>query len=350
MSFVSSVNSASDTNGCTAGHSNPSYLHKGSGRIRHFSSAAILAMAGFLCACEARLNLSGVEDTLNQPIRRTDQLMVLEHVGETLVMLGNDGLLLRRPIEGEVWQRDQLGDADNHPDFISGAVCGDGSLVALSYQADVWHSRDQGESWQTYSLPTDEDVQDIDCTQSNELWVVGSFSTMLHSSAAGQEWEVTTLDEDAMLTAVTFSSAEQGYSAGEFGLLAVTKDAGDSWTVVDLIGDELYPLAVHFDLAGNGWVGGLQGVIMRSRDGGESWERTETPTESPIYKFLMVGEKLIATGDQGVILQWSEGAWRKVETPDIPTYFRAGVALDNQRALIAGGWGVLLPLSLDASL
>lgn len=299
MNFVSSVNSASDTNDCTAGHSNPSCLHKGSGLIRHFSSAAILAMAGFLCACEARLNLSGVEDTLNQPIRRTDQLMVLEHVGETLVMLGNDGLLLRRPIEGEVWQRDQLGDADNHPDFISGAVCGDGSLVALSYQADVWHSRDQGESWQTYSLPTDEDVQDIDCTQSNELWVVGSFSTMLHSSAAGQEWEVTTLDEDAMLTAVTFSSAEQGYSAGEFGLLAVTKDAGDSWTVVDLIGDELYPLAVHFDLAGNGWVGGLQGVIMRSRDGGESWERTDTPTESPIYKFLMVGEKLIATGDQG---------------------------------------------------
>jgi photosystem II stability/assembly factor-like uncharacterized protein len=350
VNFVSSLKDASDAKGHAASHPNPSCLHKGSGRIRHFSSEAILAMAVLLCACEAPLNVSGVEDTLNQPIRRTDQLMVLEHVGETLIMLGNDGLLLRRPIEGEVWQRDQLGDAGNHPDFIGGAVCGDGSLVALSYQADVWHSSDQGESWQTYSLPTGEDVQDIDCTQSNELWVVGSFSTMLHSSAAGQEWEVTTLNEDAMLTAVTFSSSEQGYSAGEFGLLAVTKDAGDSWTVVDLIGDEFYPLAVHFDLAGNGWVGGLQGVIMRSRDGGESWERTDTPTESPIYNFLMVGEKLIATGDQGVILQWSEGSWRKFKTPDIPTYFRAGVALDNQRALIAGGWGVLLPLSLDASL
>jgi photosystem II stability/assembly factor-like uncharacterized protein len=350
VNFVSSLKDASDAKGHAASHPNPSCLHKGSGRIRHFSSEAILAMAVLLCACEAPLNVSGVEDTLNQPIRRTDQLMVLEHVGETLIMLGNDGLLLRRPIEGEVWQRDQLGDVGNHPDFIGGAVCGDGSLVALSYQADVWHSSDQGESWQTYSLPTGEDVQDIDCTQSNELWVVGSFSTMLHSSAAGQEWEVTTLNEDAMLTAVTFSSSEQGYSAGEFGLLAVTKDAGDSWTVVDLIGDEFYPLAVHFDLAGNGWVGGLQGVIMRSRDGGESWERTDTPTESPIYNFLMVGEKLIATGDQGVILQWSEGSWRKFKTPDIPTYFRAGVALDNQRALIAGGWGVLLPLSLDASL
>jgi photosystem II stability/assembly factor-like uncharacterized protein len=350
VNFVSSLKGASDAKGHAASHPNPSCLHKGSGRIRHFSSEAILAMAVLLCACEAPLNVSGVEDTLNQPIRRTDQLMVLEHVGETLIMLGNDGLLLRRPIEGEVWQRDQLGDVGNHPDFIGGAVCGDGSLVALSYQADVWHSSDQGESWQTYSLPTGEDVQDIDCTQSNELWVVGSFSTMLHSSAAGQEWEVTTLNEDAMLTAVTFSSSEQGYSAGEFGLLAVTKDAGDSWTVVDLIGDEFYPLAVHFDLAGNGWVGGLQGVIMRSRDGGESWERTDTPTESPIYNFLMVGEKLIATGDQGVILQWSEGSWRKFKTPDIPTYFRAGVALDNQRALIAGGWGVLLPLSLDASL
>ena len=349
MNIVPSIISVSDTQDDTTGQPKSTGLHRKSDQKRRFSNAAILGMAGLLCACEARLNLSGVDQTLNQPIRRTDQLMVLEQVGESLIMLGNDGLLLRRPAEGELWQRDQLGVADNHPDFISGAVCGDGSLVALSYQADVWHSRDQGDSWQTYPLPTEEDVQDIECTQNNELWVVGSFSTLLHSVAAEEDWTVTSLDEDAMLTAITFSNAEQGYVAGEFGLLANTEDGGETWTVVDPIGDEFYPLAVHFDPAGSGWVGGLQGVIMRSSNGGESWERTDTPTESPIYNFLMVGDQLIATGDQGVVLQWSSETWLKVETPDIPTYFRAGVALDHQRALIVGGWGVLLPLSLQTS-
>lgn len=309
-------------------------------------AGVVVAAVALLAGCEARLDLSGVEQTLNQPIRRTDQLMVLEQVGDRLLMLGNNGLLLSRATEGELWQREQLGE-ELHPDFISAAVCGDGSLVALSYQADVWHTSDEGVSWQSYPLPTEEDVQDIECTAANELWVVGSYSTLLHSSGVGQAWAESSLEEDAMLTAITFTSASEGYVAGEFGLLAATADGGASWGVLDPVGDELYPLAVNFDGAGGGWVGGLQGVIMRSQDSGQSWERTATPTESPIYNFLTVGGQLLATGDQGVVMAWQDGAWSKLATPDIPTYFRAGVALDGQRALIAGGWGVLLPLSLN---
>ena len=303
-----------------------------------------------LTSCEAHLDLSGVEQTLKQSIRRTDQLMVLERVGDQLLMLGDNGLLLRRPVTGEHWQRSQLGYDQSHPDFISAAQCGDGSLVVLSYQAEGWRTDDQGDSWTTSPLPTEEDVQALECTTNNQLWVVGSYSTMFRSDDGGNSWRESTLGEDAMLTAVTFTSAGDGYVAGEFGLLATTADGGDNWQVVDPIGAEFYPLAVRFDSLGNGWVGGLQGVIMRSTDAGQSWQRTATPTESPIYNFVAVGDQLLATGDQGVVLLWSDNQWSKLDTPDIPTYFRTGVALDDRHALVAGGWGVLLPVALDGSL
>lgn len=313
----------------------------------NLSRLPVLAGALLLGACEAKLDLSGVEQSLSQPIRRTDQLMVLEQVADNLVLLGNDGLLLRRAVDSELWQRQQLELGGVHPDFIAGAVCGDGSLVALSYQAQVWQTRDGGNSWQTQALPTEEDVQDIECTQDNQLWVVGSYSTLLHQPVSGGEWRESSLQEDALLTAVTFSTAGHGYVAGEFGLLAITDDSGASWRVVDPIGEELYPLAVYFDAEGSGWVGGLQGVIMRSEDGGASWARTETPTESPIYNFLMVGDRLVATGDQGTVLEWLDEGWSRVALPDIPVYLRTGIALNNNQALIAGGWGVLLPVLFD---
>jgi photosystem II stability/assembly factor-like uncharacterized protein len=307
-----------------------------------FAPLAIVCLTG----CEAKLDLSGVEKTLDQSIRRTDQLMVIERVGDELLVLGNNGLLLKRATNETDWQRSQLGEAGQHPNFISGSVCGDGSLVALSYQAEVWHTADAGESWTVGELPTEEDVQAIDCTVDNQMWVVGSYSTILNSGDGGDSWQEQTLDEDSMLTAITFSSESRGYAAGEFGLLAVTDDGGDSWQVIDPVGDELYPLAVRFDAQGQGWVGGLQGVIMHSEDDGASWVRTQTPTDSPIYNFIAVGDQLLATGDQGVVLHWFEGGWIIVETPDIPTYYRAGVALNESDVLIAGGWGVLLPLSI----
>ena len=81
MNGVPFIISVSDTQDHTAGQPKPKGLHRKSGQKRRYSNVAFLAMAGLLCACEARLNLSGVEQTLNQPIRRTDQLMVLEQVG-----------------------------------------------------------------------------------------------------------------------------------------------------------------------------------------------------------------------------------------------------------------------------
>ncbi len=65
----------------------------------------------------------------------------------------------------------------------------------------------------------------------------------------------------------------------------------------------------------------------------------------PIYNFIANGS-LYATGDRGTVLKLEGEKWVKLETPDIPTYYRTGVVTGKDSLLIAGGWGVLLPLDL----
>jgi len=309
-------------------------------------------LATILMGCEARLDLEGIQDTLDQPIRRTDQLMSLQQFSnKALVLLGDNGLVLTRDAESEEWQRQQLLAQQIAPDFIDSALCSDGSVAALSYQGAVWLSSDQGKNWQNHQLPTSEEMQAIACTAAGDLWVVGSFSTLLHSSDQGANWQENSMGEDSMLTSVKFISPERGYVTGEFGLFIVTEDGGANWQSLDPISDEFYPLSSHFSSDGkNAWVGGLQGVIFHSEDSGQTWQRQQVASEAPIYNFIDVAGQLIATGDQGTVLRLSGNSWNRVPSPEIPTYFRTGVALNDQSLLIAGGWGVLVPLKLEEKL
>jgi photosystem II stability/assembly factor-like uncharacterized protein len=299
--------------------------------------------------CEARLDLSGVDETLDKPIRRTDQLMSIEQTQDgTTIIFGDNGLVLTSESGYDNWQRKQLGPDGKHPNFIDSSLCQDGRLVALAYQGEVWSTEDKGASWSSNTLPTGEEMQSIECTPSGDIWVVGSFSTMLLSKDKGMNWVESSMQEDSMLTSITFINATQGYAIGEFGLLLRTDNAGESWEILDPIGEDFYPLTAYFKDLETGWVGGLQGVIMATNDGGLTWHRQSAATDVPIYNFIQNGS-LYATGDRGTVLKLQGDSWEKVITPEIPTYYRSGIVTGDNSLLIAGGWGVLLPLDLSVN-
>jgi len=310
---------------------------------------ATLIAAPVLTGCEARLDLSGVDKTLSESVRRTDQLMAIERFGDgSDVVLGNNGLVLTRASDVGVWQRQQVGEDMAHPNFIDSSQCADGSVVALAYEGQVWRSVDKGLSWSHSELPTEEEVQAIACTPAGDLWVVGSYSTLLVSHDQGESWTDTTMDEDAMLTQVQFVSASEGFAVGEFGLFLMTEDGGETWEIQEPIGDEMYPLSAYFSDRNTGWVGGLQGVIMYTDDGGLSWQRQQVQSDVPIYNFIANGS-MYATGDRGTVLKLKGNHWDKVAAPEIPTYYRSGVVSGKDSLLIVGGWGVMLPLDLASA-
>lgn len=316
---------------------------------RFYSSLSCLFVmaASLLTGCEARLDLDGVEKTLDQSIRRTDQLMSIQQLPDgTKLVFGDNGLVLKQSLDAEGWHRTQLSAGLIKPNFIDSAVCPDGSAVGLAYQNQVWLSNDKGESWSLRELPTAEEVQAVDCTPKGDIWVVGSFSTLLVSKDGGANWSESTIGEDSMLTAITFSSTEKGFALGEFGLLLATEDAGENWQIMDPVSEEFYPLSAYFQNSQTGWVGGLQGVIMQTDDGGASWQRQKVASETPIYSFISSGESIYATGDRGTVLTLKGGEWVRVASPDNPTYYRSGISTDNDSLLIVGGWGALLELDL----
>lgn len=309
----------------------------------------VFLFGGLLLGCEARLNLDQIEKTLGSSIRRTDQLMSIQQLNDgTTFVLGNDGLVLSRKNSDAEWQRQTLSANGVHPNFIDASVCSDDVVAALAYENQLWVSRDKGEQWTPYPIPTQEDLQAIECTPSGDIWVVGSFSTLLVTKDQGGHWQTTSMDEDSMLTEVSFISQQVGFVVGEFGLLLKTSNGGKDWNSIGPISEDFYPLAAYFKNETHGWVGGLQGVILHTRDGGLSWERQQVDADVPVYNFLQNGT-LYATGDRGTVLKYTSEGWRKLVTPDIPTYYRSGIVLDEDSLLLAGGWGVLLPIDLSSS-
>ncbi len=316
-------------------------------QVRHGYVLLCALLIPFLTACEARLDLQGIDETLSEPIRRTDQLMSIQELTDgSQLIVGNNGLLLTRDNGQADWHRDQLTSDGIFPNFIGSSICPDGTVILLAYENQVWLSNDIKSDWRSIALPTSEEVQAITCTPSGDIWVTGSFSTLLVSRDKARTWSETTMGEDSMLTAINFVSANKGFAVGEFGLVLKTQDGGDSWDYLDPVSEDFYPLSAHFYDDQTGWLGSLQGVIMHTSDGGTSWQRQTVASDVPIYNFIK-NDSLYATGDRGTVLKLDGSEWVRVPTPDIPTYYRSGIVTKDDSLLIAGGWGVLLPLDLS---
>ena len=288
--------------------------------------------------CEAKLDLTGVEKEMAKSSVRTDQYQEMVANQGVLTIVGSQGLVLVSEDQGATWQRHIV---EGKPNFIGLSVCPDKSLIALSFDKRVWRTTDHGRTWTGKPVDTPEDVMDVYCAPDGSYWITASFSTLLHSTDQGDTWQVDSLGEDALMTHIEFFDETVGIVAGEFGLFYKTTDGGATWESAGTIGNELYPLAVYFKNESTGWVGGLSGVIVKTSDGGANWTLQRTEVASPIFNFVSDGQDLYAVGDQGSILVLQDNLWRKVKSPAIPVYLRDGYVINNDKILVAGGWGAL---------
>ncbi|KEA65301.1 hypothetical protein ADIMK_0258 [Marinobacterium lacunae] len=298
-----------------------------------------------LAGCEAPLDLTGVEQEQGKSIRRTDQLQALAANDRVQIAVGNDGLVLTRSKEPRAighdhWLRQTLPGA---PGLIDVEACADNSLIALSFDKQLWRSDDDGASWQAFAIPTQENLLDLTCAPDGRYWAVGSFSTLLSSDDQGRNWQENSLNEDAMLTSIQFIDDALAYASGEFGLVARSLDGGESWEVLPPMLDEFYPQATLFTDAESGWSVGLDGTVLHTTDGGESWQLSPTPVAAPLYGLLDTHDGLYALGENATLLKHEGSRWTPVPVAARPVYLRAALAT-AEGLLVAGGNGTLLSL------
>ena len=310
----------------------------------------VLATAGLgLVGCEAELRLEGVDTTLSQPVRRTDQFLSIERAGDgSLVAFADHGVLIEAASGADpiAWTRVEL--PEPAPNFISSATCPDGAVYGLSFENELW-SRTAG-AWNSAPVSSQEQLQALTCNEAGDLWVSGAFGTLVRSSDGGASWDDFSLYEDFTLTGITFADDQTGYAVGEFGTLVKTSDGGESWEMMDPITDDFYPLSVHFNGQDEGWVSGVLGLILYTNDGGMSWETQDTATQASIYGFVTAEANTYAFGDLGALLRYDaeSAAWVDQPSPDIPVHYASAAALDG-RLLLVGGWGVVMEVAVTAS-
>ena len=314
--------------------------------LKRFMAAVCLPFV--LSACEAPLDMRGVEKTQKETVRRTDTFQdVVTLTDKSAVFVGGDGIVLEFSSNGEV-SRSQLGEFGARPSFVDVTACSNDAVFALSLDGNVWQRVASG-SWQIIPVPTEETLQAIECGADGTLWLAASFSTLFKSADVGKTWQDFSTYEDAFLTELRFVDAATGFAIGEFGTMMKTVNGGDSWDNLASTPYDFYPLSSYFADAQTGWLGGLSGDILKTSDGGQTWYREQVDSEAPIYRIAKVGDRIFAIGNYGTFLQYEGEAWVRADT-GITTFGYLRAIAGNQETLFLGGQALATKLPLSDNL
>lgn len=301
------------------------------------------AMLMVIVGCEAPLDLQGVEQVSKTPVKRFDRFQSAAKQGNTVVAVGFNGTVLVSNDGAARWKRQDLPGA---LDLIEVVACDDGSFAVLDATRKIWISTDNGNTWDSKNIDTEETVTTLTCGPDNKLWVGGSFTSIYSTEDRGETWQFSSLDEDAMFTSIQFLDENYGVASGEFGIIMVTKDGGETWEFGSSMPNDFYPESTLFLDHDNGYAVGLNGKILKTIDAGVSWTYENSGTDAPLYGIAVHGESLYVVGEGGMMLRLKDGRWEQVQHGK-PTrsYLRSALSVNDQQLLIAGGAGALFLVS-----
>ena len=304
-----------------------------------------IVLATILAACEAPLDLSGVNSQLSQATQRSDLFQAAARHRDTVFAVGGMGTIVQSLDGGANWRRTTL---PGKPFLVDVTVCPDGGFHSIDKMDGIWSIQPDG-NWVRQSLPEMTEPQAMTCDAANVIWVTGGFSTIVHSDNAGASWETWSLDEDLYLTTIQFVDRQHGMVSGEFGTVLLTADGGATWNRADDLPDSFYPQSAYFTSPATGWVVGLNGTIWKTDSSGQSWQPMPSGINTPLYGITGFGNTLVAVGDNATILYHRVGDESWVTLNDATksrTYLRGIAGLGDGQFLAAGGGGALFTITI----
>lgn len=335
-------------------------------------ACAVLALF-MLAACEAPLNLTGVENERNKDVTRYDLFQSIAHMGERVAVVSSTGAVILSQDNGASWQRQSL---EGRPSLIDVTACNSGDFYALDSEKRVWRLSDSDASTAWPAIDTYGRTLSIHCAPGNQLWVSASEALLYRRDLDSDQWQEFALEEQLaaaadtaadkanadpygdefeddykpppQFTDIRFFDSKNGFVVGEFGTLIATEDGGDTWELRTPVPNDFYPMASAFLDTNKLWVGGLDGVVWMTSDGGTSWQRQETITSAPIYGIYAGASGVFAVGGGAKLVEYRNLAWQPLaNAPAVLAFFRGVDVLADGSLLIAGSGGTLERVSIQ---
>ncbi|MEC9071869.1 MAG: hypothetical protein VX938_05790, partial [Myxococcota bacterium] len=257
-----------------------------------------------------------------------DDLIDLAIQGDTILALGNHGVVARYRRNGEAE------DASELPHGFEGRrlVIRDGMFYAV--RGPIGYASVDGHIWRkAVAIPSEpsstaaqtsqgdcvverqKGSSRVRCTidgiayglDEESALVIGS-ETVALTRSGGLGWDVSTKPLDVVVSA--FGPADGPYVLlGEGGRVSVSDD-GSNWVVRKT--PSKHPLLTGIVTGDALVVGGKKGTLLRSTDQGESWTAVRSGTRGTITQLAMVHDRVVAfTGHRSVVSTDGGGSWRK---------------------------------------
>ncbi|MDX1496968.1 MAG: YCF48-related protein [Salinisphaeraceae bacterium] len=178
------------------------------------------------------------------------------------------------------------------------------ALVAVGKQGIILRS-ENGEVWQQKASPVSVMLTDVHFANAKLGFVIGYDSAILKTSDGGENWQLVNYDaKGSQLFDLLMLDEQRGIAVGGYGLQLVTSDGGDSW---DRIENDLSDIGMHLnavmrlnDTTDRLFVAGERGIMGLSEDVGQTWKVLDSPYGGSFFG-------AINKGVRGVLLYGMRG-------------------------------------------
>lgn len=195
---------------------------------------------------------------------------------QTISMVGASGAYVTSEDDGQTWQSQSLGTSSDLQDIELdenyGYIVGNSGTVF--YFAN--------NNWNTLGTGVSRDLSAVHNMGDGTAWVSSSQGFLYYISSGGVSWTEMGQVASSDLNDVYFTSTSTGWIVGDTGTFKYTNDSGVSWTTVSVEG-LLYQDLYAIEAQENEIVIAGDEVILYSNDGGNTWELDDFSQEGQTF-------------------------------------------------------------------
>lgn len=210
-------------------------------------------------------------DWLEVDVGTSDTLYAVTAVADVLLAFGEAASCFRSIDNGETWTTVALASDEKY----AAARGPDDDLVAIAAGENgrIYRTDDAGETWAEVTSPTTEQLYGA-AAATGALVIVGAGGTILRSDDAGETWDEVTSPTTDPLRAVDGRGLVM-IAAGIGGTVLRSANAGETWAIID-VDQTAALLGVAASKPGRWTICGEGGLILVSTDDGLTWTAQTT--------------------------------------------------------------------------